>query len=110
MDESQVLPGSREGRIARNEAWCRDLNERKAEWMKSGLPTAGFRCECAQIDCGSRFRLSAAEWKETRSRPDRFAVAPGHIARDVEKVVKEYAEFWLVEKQGEAAAIAEDLK
>ena len=77
--------------------------------MEGGHPTAGFRCECGQVDCGSRFHLSYEEWKEIRSRPNRFAVAPGHLAPDLEIVVKEYEDFWLVEKQGEAAHIAEDL-
>jgi hypothetical protein len=34
---------SREERIAENEAFCRDLNERKAEWLSGGLQAAGFR-------------------------------------------------------------------
>jgi len=56
----------------------------------------------------SRFRLSETEWKEIRSRPDRFAVAPGHVA-DVEVVVKKCPNFWVVEKRGEAEEIAEEL-
>jgi hypothetical protein len=103
---------SREERIAENEDFCRDLNERKAEWLKGGLQTAGFRCECWQIDCGARIRLSGREWQEVRSRPERFAVAPGHIAIDVEpgveEVVKEYQHFWIVEKRGEAGDVAEE--
>jgi hypothetical protein len=98
MNEAQPSFGSRKERIAANEAWCRELNERKAEWIKSGLQTAGFRCECWQIDCGSRLSLSPSEWDEARARSNRFAVAPGHVARDVEGVVKEYPDFWLVEK------------
>ena len=50
------------------------------------------------------------EWQEVRSRPERFAVAPGHTAIDVEpgveEVVKKYEHFWIVEKRGEAAEIA----
>lgn len=109
MDGPPAAFGSRAERIAYNEAWCRDLNRRKVEWMEGGHPTAGFRCECGQVDCGSRFPLSFGEWNEIRSRPNRFAVAPGHVAPDLELVVKEYEDFWLVEKQGEAAHIAEDL-
>jgi hypothetical protein len=37
-------------------------------------------------------------------------VAPGHVARDVEVVVKEYPDFWLVEKRGEAEEIVEELE
>jgi hypothetical protein len=108
MEDSQAF-GSREERVAFNEAFCRDLNERKVHWMRSNLPTAGFRCECADVNCGVRFRLSQAEWNEVRSRPTRFAVAPSHFVPDVEEVVKEYPEFWIVEKRGEAGDIAEEL-
>ena len=110
MDEFRPSFGSREERIAHNEAWCRNLNERKALWMKSGLPAAGFRCECGHMNCGARFHLSGTQWKEARERSDRFVVAPGHVARDVEVVVKEYPDFWLVEKQGEAEKIVEELE
>ena len=114
MDESQgsELPGSfgeREERIAHNECWFRDLNRRKVEWMSSGLTTSGFRCECGSEDCGVRVPLSKREWDEARSEANRFAVAPGHVAYDVEVVIKEYPDFWLVEKQGAAKDIAENL-
>jgi hypothetical protein len=112
MDRPKAPFGTREERIAFNEAWRRDLNKYKTRWMKSGLPTTGpggFRCECGRTDCDSRFPLSETEWKEIRSQPDRFAVAPGHVAADVEVVIKEYPHFWLVEKRGEAEDIAEKL-
>lgn len=108
-DDSQGGFRSRDERIAFNESLCRDLNRRKVLWMKSRLPSANFRCECGDVNCGSRFLLSETEWSEVRSRPDRFAVAPEHVAHDVETVVKEYPEFWIVEKQGEAEDIAEQL-
>src|SRR5262245_53837640 len=101
---------SREERFAENEALCRDLNERKAEWLRDGLQVAGFRCECWRLDCGVRLQLSRPEWEEVRSRAVRFAVAPGHTANDVEpgieEVVKKYEHFWIVEKRGEAAEVA----
>jgi hypothetical protein len=105
---------SREERFAENEAFCRDLNERKAEWLRGGLQVAGFRCECWRIDCGVRIQLSGREWQEVRSRAERFAVAPGHIATDlepgVEELVKEYQHFWIVEKRGEAGDVAAKLE
>ena len=100
--------GSREERIAENEAWCRELNERKAQWIKRGLPAAGYRCECWDIGCGTRFKLSAQEWREARSRPNRFVVAPGHVAQEAETVIREEPRFWLVEKEGDAGAVAEE--
>jgi hypothetical protein len=97
-------------RIAENEAFCRDLNRSKDDWLRSGLQVAGFRCECWRIDCGERLRLSKREWQEVRSRGERFAVAPGHVATDgeapAEEVVKKYDHFWIVEKRGEAGEIA----
>ena len=108
-----TLPSSRSarGKAASpfNEAFCRDLNERKAEWLESGQVVAGFRCECWQLDCGERIPLSSREWQEARSRPNRFAVAPGHVAAEIEAVVTKYSHFWLVEKHGEAGDVAEDL-
>jgi hypothetical protein len=109
MDGSRPHPGSRDERIAYNEAWFRDLNERKAQWMAKGLASGGFRCECADATCFARLRLSPPEWREARARPNRFVIAAEHIAPDVEVVVKEYPDFWIVEKQGEAAAVAEEL-
>jgi hypothetical protein len=101
---------SREERIAYNEAWFRDLNERKVEWLRNGLQTAGFRCECWRSDCGVRIQLSKREWQEVRSRADHFAVAPGHTATDaeqpVEQVVREYPHFWIIEKRGRAGDVA----
>jgi hypothetical protein len=110
MDWAKLPFGTREQRVAFNEAVCRRLNERKAQWIDHGLPTAGFRCECGIMHCGSRFRLSQEHWDEARARSDRFVVAPEHVAPDVEVVVKEYPEFWLVEKRGVAEEIAEELE
>ena len=110
MDWTEPPFRSREERAAYNEAFCRELNQRKAEWMKSELAVAGFRCECAEMNCGSRFPLSASEWKEARSDAKRFVVAPGHVAPDVEAVIKEDPGFWIVEKQDKAGEIAAQLE
>jgi hypothetical protein len=101
--------GSREERIAHNEDWSRNLNEQRAEWMVGRDPMAGFRCECWQQDCTERIPLSGAEWAIVRAEPNRFAVAPNHVAANVEAVVRTYPVFWLVEKLGEAGRVAEEL-
>jgi hypothetical protein len=107
MERSSATDEARRERLAYNEAIDRQLNERKAKWMAEGLSTAGFRCECATLHCGARLRLSPERWQEVHSRSDRFLVAPGHVATEVEVVVEECPEYWIVEKQGEAAKIAE---
>ena len=97
-------------RIAYNQAWRRTLNQLKAGWMDARHPAADFRCECGRFDCrGERILLSGREWQEVRSRSTRFAVAPGHVAPDIEAVVEEHQHFWLVENLGEAARLAEEL-
>ena len=78
--------------------------------FESGQQVGGFRCECWRADCIERLPLSGREWREVRSRANRFAVAPGHIASDVESVVEEYPHFWMVEKHGKAGELAEQLK
>jgi hypothetical protein len=105
---AQPSSGSREERHAHNEDWCRDLNERKAEWMRDGNLTAGFRCECWKLECGDRIRLSGRDWQQVRSHGNRFAVAPGHIAPEAETVVEKHPHFWLVEKTGAAGEVAEE--
>jgi hypothetical protein len=111
VEEDSVQPpaGSREGRIAYNEDWSRQLNERKAEWLDNGYIAAGFRCECWEPNCAERIRLSGPEWREVRSRDNRFAVAPGHVSFEIEIVVKEHPSFWIVDKKGKAGKLAEEL-
>jgi len=101
--------GSRDERIAYNEDWTRRLNERKAEWMENGYLSAGFRCECSEPECAVRIRLSGRDWRKVRSRPNRFAVAPGHVCADIETVVEEGSHFWIVDKHGKAGDVAEKL-
>ena len=108
-DAFQMPFGSRDERIAHNQAWSRSLNERRAEWVSRPDETSGFRCECWQRDCPERVPLSALDWKMARAKANRFVVAPGHVADELEVVVDEFPWFWLVEKAGEAAAVAEDL-
>ena len=101
--------GSRDDRIAHNEAWSRSLNERRAEWVSDRDETTGFRCECWQRDCPERVPLAPADWKTVRAKPNRFVVAPDHVADEFEAVVDEFPLFWFVEKLGEAGAIVKDL-
>ncbi len=70
---------------------------------------AGFRCECWQEECTERIPLSGEQWTMVRAEPNRFAVAPGHVAEEFEAVIREFPRFWVVEKLGRAGKIAEQL-
>jgi hypothetical protein len=105
-----LLPfDSSEERIAHNEAWSRRLNERHADRARGLGVMAGFRCECWQEACTERIPLSREDWTMVRAEPNRFAVAPNHIASSFEAVVKAFPHFWMVEKFGAAGEIAEEL-
>jgi len=55
-----------------------------------------------------RILLSVEDWRMARAAPNRFAVAPDHVAPDIEVVVKKHSRFWLVEKLGVAGGVAEE--
>ena len=110
MTDPFNLPfASREERIAHNESWSRSLNERRAEWVRGRDEMTEFRCECWQDDCNERISLSEKDWEMVRAEPNRFAVAPKHVAPKSESVVKALLHFWIVEKFGVAGEIAEEL-
>jgi hypothetical protein len=110
MQPLQPPFASREERVAYNEAWARSVNEQRAEWMRMEFAAAdGFRCECFRADCTMPLELSWHEWRHVRSQENWFAVAPRHIDEALEVRVEEHPHFWLIEKLGEAGALARKL-
>jgi hypothetical protein len=95
--------------VAKNEALFREVNER-IKRMNEHLDTkdeADFICECGDAGCTHPVSLTLAEYEEVRSRGTHFAVVPGHVAPDIERVVAHYARFAVVEKtEAQAAGIA----
>jgi hypothetical protein len=85
-----------------------DLNARMTKRMAGGVSAEGFRGEYWRVGCEERIRLSGEEWREARSQPDRFAVAPEHVAPDLEAVVQEFrTSGW--SRSGEAGEVAKKL-
>jgi hypothetical protein len=97
-------------RIAANEALRREVNEaieRGRDWPgEQDFPVA-FRCECAHVGCNQLVEITVREYELVRSNPRRFIVAPGHERADAEKVVGSAAGVLVVEKVGQAGAVAE---
>ena len=52
-------------------------------------------------------RLGDLELRQTLTAPERFLVTPGHVQPEVEHVVEKHRVYWVVEKFGEAAEVAE---
>ena len=101
MEEGRVK------RLAANEAWFREINERiEANALEHGADAHiyEFICECSNIDCVERIRMSLADYEQVRAHPARFALVAGHDEPEIETVVRRDG-FWIVEKQGPAAGV-----
>jgi hypothetical protein len=102
---------ARERRLARNELLFRDLNERVEQIARSHGPDEHvyeFMCECSNIDCDLRLRLTLAEYEHARSDPAAFVVAHGHELPEIEDVVLRAPAYQLVRKFAEAAELARE--
>jgi hypothetical protein len=55
--------------------------------------------------------MTPQQYEKMRETPTHFAVAAGeeHLVPDVERIVEKRERYWVVEKAGEAAAVAEQL-
>jgi hypothetical protein len=102
----------REERLAMNEALFREMNERVEKRVRSedrdDEPFA-IVCECGNIDCLERMRLTPAEYDATHAHPAQFVVVEGHVADDVEDVVARNERYVVVRKRGLAGEIAAQL-
>src|SRR4051812_28071196 len=102
----------RERHAAKNQSLFREVNERVRDMNSKTdllLELSDWVCECADETCMARIQLTPREYEHIREYPTHFAVAPGHVVPDVETVVDRQAGFWIVEKIGEAADVAEEL-
>lgn len=108
-------PGSEADRIAVNESLLRERNEaiepmnRAIQWVDP--PFADWHCECADPACSEPVQLAIAEYESIRTDPRRFLVAPDdrHVHGDVERIVEKHDRYWIVQKVGDAAKMAEAL-
>jgi hypothetical protein len=102
----------REERLARNEAFFREVNERimdVAAHLGDDDHVYEFLCECPDPNCAQRLSLTVREYEDVRSDATRFVVVPGHIAPAAERVVEREAEHDVVEKHGRAGEVAAEL-
>ena len=97
-------------RAALNQSLFRDSNEQSNS--RDGADDhllAAFVCECLDLNCTQRIRLSLNEYERLRESPTRFAVLPGHERADVEVVDDKTDRYYVVRKIGVAAEMAEQL-
>jgi hypothetical protein len=108
LDPSDV----RGDRAARNEALFRRVNERVEEVNKafeSILGDADFFCECADVECMEQIRMTLRDYEALRAESTHFAVKPGHVLPESERMIEERAGYVVVEKIGRAGERAVEL-
>jgi hypothetical protein len=100
--------GIRAIKAARNQALCREVNER-IEAATRGTGDLELLCECANLECTETLIISGADYERIRSSPVRFPVKPGHDFPEWEDVVEENTDYVIVQKHGKAAEVADHL-
>ena len=102
----------REVAAARNQSMFRHVNERIKDLNRSLASVSDVyevACECADTSCVDTIAITPPEYAAIRENPRHFAVLPGHVYPDVERVVREADAYVVVEKLGAAGALAEEL-
>jgi len=62
-------------------------------------PQYEFVCECSQIDCGERIRLSVREYERIRENGRYFVVAPRHVLLEIEEVIEKRDYYSVIAKR-----------
>ena len=106
--DSHVV-SAREKRLAENEAFFREINERLEEQTPDSATSLVVICECANEDCAARISLPHADYETVRAEPTDFIVTPGHADPEIEEVVWSGETFDVVRKRGLAGDVAESL-
>ena len=106
MDEQQAE------RRAANEVLFRRVNEQLVglnETFEPLDPVSVFVCECGRLGCAEQIKMTLAEYAAIRRNPRWFFVVASddHVTPESERVVERTAGYFVVEKVGVSARIAE---
>jgi hypothetical protein len=104
-------------RVALNQSRFRQANEQLEQRADELVPEDGAipcLCECPDPTCTELTRLLREQYESVRSRGEWFLVVEGHETCQVEgveiaEVVERFPTYVLMEKVGEAAAVAREL-
>jgi hypothetical protein len=98
--------GAREERVARNETLFREVNERikQVNVALATVEATDFLCECGDESCTKPISLTMAEYEAVRAEATHFAVVPGHVVPDIERVLAEHGRYSVVAKTDPDAA------
>jgi hypothetical protein len=99
---------SRGGRVARNEALFREVNERIKD-VAQDAEMLILLCECGDLECRDVLEMTPSEYEGIRAEGELFLLIPGHEDLTLERVIEPRDRFLVVEKLGEAGDTARDL-
>ena len=106
----QIESGASAEKHALNQMAFREVNERiaelTAEWRQTDVSL--FVCECSDPGCAESLEITPSEYEWVRRDGARFVVVNGHQSPKVERVVEGNGRYLVVEKVGQAAAIARE--
>ena len=93
-------------RLALNEAFFREVNERINDtaraWDDDANGRSDYICECSNVDCDFKVPLSLHDYETIRrSGGARFVVAPEHAMPEIEDVIEKHGAYWVVQKRGD---------
>jgi hypothetical protein len=98
------------GRIARNEATFRRINEdiERGRDAEDDSTLIGFVCECGSADCGRLIELTPVEYEHVRDDALTFAIVHGHDVPEVESVIERHDRYVIVRKLEPGGAVAKE--
>ena len=63
-------------------------------------------CECWKASCTEIVHLTGPDYEHVRSDSRWFFVRPKHVSTDIERVIEWHDDYWIVEKIGMPAKVA----
>lgn len=107
-----------ERRLIENEVLFRSANQKVQKQVQKDRPRRQgkdntklhFYCECSNLYCRDRIKLTADEYELAATGRKEFIVIPGHENHAVEKVLRETDTFNVVEKFRDPAKVMSDSK
>ena len=111
VGEGDAMASRSAERIAENQAMFRMVNEEVSGWPERqaapATETLMFYCECGDPKCFGRVHLTVQEYEAIRAHSCRFAVVPGHVFPEAERIVAQPDGYQVVEKYDELRGILE---
>jgi hypothetical protein len=97
---------SRAARVGANQDLFRQVNKKVAKFGEGDVEFLELVCECSDVGCHERIRMTREEFIDVRRDPARFAVYPAHVDKGFERLVEGNDRYAVVEKVGEVGEVA----